>query len=244
MKNITPLFLSILFLVSCQPDGNEDQQNQQTMQAAMNTLTAAEQEAGWKLLFDGKTTAGWHSYLKDGVSGWTVSDGILSTSGGNGDLVSDDTYDNFELAIEWSVAPKGNSGIFFGVTEDTAYHSTYETGPEFQIIDDVNYPDPLDETQKSGANYALHAPSVLAAKPAGEYNTTTIIVNNNHVEHWLNGQKVVEYERWTPEWEAMVANTKFASMPGYGKDPKGHLALQDHGDAASFRNIKIKILNP
>lgn len=246
MKNLTPFLLVLCVLFSCQPDKDDDSENTQTLlgEIQMNALTDTEKTAGWQLLFDGKTTDGWHSYLKDSVSGWTVKDGTLTTPGGNGDLVSDATFDNFELAIEWKVEPQGNSGIFFGVTEDPQYHTTYETGPEFQIIDDVNYPDPLDDTQKSGANYALQAPSELAAKPAGEFNTTTIIVNNGHVEHWLNGKNVVSYELWTPEWEAMVAETKFANMPGYGKDKKGHIALQDHGDGVSFRNIKIKTLTP
>ncbi|MDX2246946.1 MAG: DUF1080 domain-containing protein [Bacteroidia bacterium] len=246
MKNIAPFLIALGVLFACQPDGDSGSNDQQSLlsNSPMNELTAQEKADGWQLLFDGKTASGWHSYLRDSVAGWTVAEGLLSTVGGNGDLVSDETYENFELAVEWKVEPKGNSGIFFGVTEDTMYHSTYETGPEFQIIDDANYPDPLADNQKSGANYALHAPSELAARPAGEFNTTTIIVNQGKVEHWLNGKKVVSYELWTPEWEAMVAKTKFASMPGYGKDKKGHLALQDHGDGVTFRNIKIKLLTP
>lgn len=212
------------------------------MLASQNKLTKKEQAEGWQLLFDGETLEGWHTYLKDNADGWQVTNGILSTEGGKGDLLTDQEFENFELFLEWKVEPKGNSGIMYNVVEDKKYQAPYETGPEFQLIDDVNYPAQLTPDQKSGANYALDAPKVLAAKPAGEFNTTRIVVNDGKVEHWLNGQLVVAYELWTPEWKAKVAQTKFAEMPGYGKARKGRIALQDHGDAVAFRNIKIRKL--
>jgi hypothetical protein len=128
------------------------------------------------------------------------------------------------------------------VVEDTAYKTPYETGPEYQIIDDLGWPEPLQEWQKSGANYAMHVAMNKELKPVGEWNTAAIIVNNRHVEHWLNGLKVVEYELWTDEWKQLVANGKWKDYPAYGLAKKGHLVLQDHGSNVWYKNIKIREL--
>ena len=209
----------------------------------INTLTKKEKEEAWKLLFDGQTTNGWHNYGKDGISGWKVIDGVLYNSGDGsdhgGDIVTDDEYESFELYIEWKINPQSNSGIFYHVNEQVE-DAVYLTGPEYQLLDDVGWPDKLKESQYTGANYAINAPKNAKVKPLDEFNITRIIVNAHHVEHWLNGVKVVEYELWTEEWKENVKNSKWKDAPHYGIYKKGHIGLQDHGGLTQFRNIKIR----
>jgi hypothetical protein len=210
----------------------------------LNKLSPAEKKAGWKLLFDGKTTSGWRAFGKatDVPTGWIVENGSLTTPGGKGDLVSANQYENFELDFQWKIAPKGNSGLMFRVVDDGTHARTYETGPEFQLIDDENYPMELKEVQKTAANYDLQPASKKTGKPAGEWNHSRLIVKNGLVQHWLNGTKVVEYQIGSEAWKKQVQGSKFASMPGYAKAAKGHIALQDHGDQVWFRTLKIKDL--
>lgn len=214
----------------------------------VNTLTAAEKQEGWKLLFDGKSLQGWRSYLNKPFSSWKVENGALVCASNkqaqakHADLITDKQYKNFELSIDWKITPKSNSGIMYLVTEQ--YSESYESGPEYQIIDDNGYPENLQDFQKSGACYAMYAPFTLAAKPVGEWNTAKIIVNNKHVEHWLNGIKVVEYELGSEDWKERKAKDKWKNIAGYGAADKGHIALQDHNGDGNiyFRNIKIKTL--
>lgn len=213
----------------------------QDAEATHNTLTEAERAEGWQLLFDGETTDGWRNFKADTLSSqWQVEEGTLMLVGeGGGDIVTEETFDNFELSIDWRISEGGNSGIFFNVVEDDEYDTVFETGPEYQILDDENAEDNADPTHLTGSNYDLHAPSENVVRPAGEWNQTRIIVDDGHVQHYLNGVKVVEYELWTEEWEDDVANSKFDEMEGYGQAESGHIALQDHGDRVWFRNIKI-----
>jgi len=206
-----------------------------------------DQEAadGWVSLFDGETVDGWRGYQQDAVpSSWKVEDGALyfdGGEGGRGDIISAEQYANFELKLEWKISECGNSGIFFRVTED--YGATYFTGPEMQVLDNTCHPDAENGPDRTaGANYGLHAPSEDVSKPAGEWNEVHLIVNGANVEHWLNGTKVVEYELWTDEWKAMVAETKFGAWEQYGLNESGHIALQDHDDPVWYRNIRIKPL--
>ncbi|RMG66763.1 MAG: DUF1080 domain-containing protein [Bacteroidetes bacterium] len=208
----------------------------------LNALTPEEEAEGWSLLFDGESGQGWHTFGKDSLTGWEIADGELRTPGNKGDIVTDETFADFELYIEWKISEGGNSGIMFHVQEGADYTYTFETGPEFQIIDDEGYESPLDNTQKTGANYALQAPTVAAAMPVGTYNTTRIRVWKGKVQHFLNGQMVVTYKQDSPEWEAIKNKTKFKDMPGYAAFSSGHIALQDHGDAVAFRSIKIRPL--
>ncbi len=206
-----------------------------------NLLTAREKRAGWQLLFDGKTTAGWHNYLKDTLTGWQVKDGVLFTNGKNGDIVTDRHFTDFELAAEWKIDAQGNSGIFYYVQEDKKYARMYLTGPEFQIIDDNDYPQQLNENQKTGSASDVKAPLSLAARPAGEWNLTRIVARNGHIEHWLNGRRVVEYTIGSPEWAALVRESKFAPFD-YAKVLKGSIGLQDHGGFVAYKNLKIREL--
>jgi len=206
-----------------------------------NTLSAAERAAGWRLLFDGKTLKGWRGFKQQKVPpAWQVQDGAIVRVADGPDLITVDQFDDFELALEWKLAEGGNSGIMFRVSEDAA--ATYHTGPELQILDDDRHRDGQDKTRTTGSNYALHAPATNAVKPIGSWNTVRLVVNGNRVTHWLNGEKIIEYDLGTPEWATLVAASKFKEWPNYGKIPKGHIALQQHGARVEFRNIKIKPL--
>jgi len=208
---------------------------------APNTLTAAEKAAGWRLLFDGKTTGGWRVYQKKEMSqGWQIVDGALTRVATGGDIVSVDQFDDFELAFDWKVNAGGNSGVFFRAAEDTTY--VWQNAAEYQILDNAGHKDGASPITSTGSNYAVHAPSKDTSKPAGEWNRSRIVVKGNHVEHWLNGEKVVEYEIGNEEWKALVAKSKFAKYPTYGRVARGHIAIQDHGDFVAYRNVKIRPL--
>lgn len=228
--------------------GNEQEQAEPT---AQNTLTAAEQAAGWRLLFDGQTTNGWRGYNKESFPevGWEVADGNLivlasdgEEEGNGGDIITEEEFDNFELSLEFKLSPVANSGILYRVVESEE-EPIWHNAPEYQLIDDTAYieMDEMDMTKHlTGDNYDLHSSVVTASNPIGEWNHARIIVNGAHVEHWLNGVQTVAYELWTPEWEELVRASKFADYPGYGRATSGHIGLQDHGHTLRYRNIKIR----
>jgi hypothetical protein len=206
----------------------------------------APQKGKWESLFDGKTTKGWHNYLKQDVSPqWKVENGVLTLNGkGGGDIVTDKEYENFELELEWKIAEGGNSGIFYRVHEDPQFKVPYLTGPEVQILDDERHPDAKagkNGNRTAGSLYDMLPPG-KKANPAGQWNKVRIVVNNNHAEHWMNGTKVVEYNLSGDGWANMVKDSKFATWEGFNKYSKGHIGLQDHGDVVSFRNIRIREL--
>lgn len=206
-----------------------------------NVLTAEERAAGWRLLFDGESTRGWRGYRqKTCPAGWVVKNGCLTRVAPAGDILTEEKFENFELAIEWRISAGGNSGIFFGADESKPY--PWATGPEFQVLDNAQHRDGGNTKTSAGSNYALHAPSRDATRPVGFFNQARIIVNNGHVEHWLNGVKIVEYELGSPDWEQRVADSKFSEMPDYGRTRRGHIVLQDHGDRVWYRNIKLREL--
>jgi hypothetical protein len=214
-----------------------------------NVLTPAEKAAGWRLLFDGASKTGWHGYNQQGTQSWVIQDCALKTSGTETnygsdlrpDLVTDAEYTNFELSLEWKATKGGNSGIMYGVVEDPKYQAAWMTGPEYQLMDDVGFAQKLEPNRQAGADYSMHAPdeSQKVLRPVGEWNTTRIVVNGAHVEHWLNGKKIVAFERWTPEWKTLRDSGKWKSAPDYGKAKTGRIALQDHGSIFWFRNVKI-----
>ena len=208
---------------------------------AHNTLTAAERAEGWQLLFDGQTTQGWRGFRRpDMPAGWRVLDGELQRVDSGGDIITVEQFADFELKLEWKVEEGGNSGVMFRVSEE--WDRTWKTGPEMQVLDDERHRDGRRRETSAGANYALHASSPGAVRPAETWNAARIIAQGSHVEHWLNGVKVVEYELWSPEWEELVATSKWDTLPGYGRQRRGHIALQDHGDWVAYRNIKIRPL--
>lgn len=213
-----------------------------TTSTHMNQLSTREQQDGWKLLFDGKTTNGWRNYRKQTIgSGWSVVDGILTRSGDNaGDIITAEQYRNFDFEVDWRVAEGGNSGVMYRATEEGDY--PWQSGPEMQILDDERHADGKSPLTSAGSVFALYEAPRGRVHPAGSWNSARLLVNGNHVEHWLNGVKLLEYEFGSDDWNARREKSKFGKMPLYGKAPQGHIALQDHGDRVEFRNIRIKVL--
>lgn len=203
-----------------------------------NELTAAEKEAGWTLLFDGKSTEHFRNYKKETVSPkWVVKDGELTLTGrGGGDIITKKQYDSFEFTVDYKISKGGNSGLMFHVKETES--TPWRTGPEIQIQDNVDGHDP----QKAGWLYQLYQPAkgVDATKPAGEWNTLKILITPGKCVQWMNGTKYVEYVKGSEDWDKRVAASKFSKFKNFGKATKGHLCLQDHGNVVSFRNIKIR----
>jgi hypothetical protein len=193
--------------------------------------------SGWRSLFDGKSTAGWRGYRqKTMTGGWTVVGGALTRTGGGGDIITVDQFGDFELSLEYNVAPGANSGVFFRVTEDDPV--IWHEAPEIQVIDNARTD--LKPAQTAGSNYDLHAPARDATKPAGQWNSLRIVVKGNHVEHWLNDTRVVEYEIASDDWKNRVLASKFKEFPRYGTARRGHIGLQDHGDTVAYRNIRVR----
>jgi hypothetical protein len=214
-----------------------------------NTLTDEETKAGWKLLFDGKTTDGWRGYkMEKAPPGWQAIDGALvRTKGGEGgkgagggdDIVTVNQFDNFELKVEWKIVAGGNSGILYRVTEDAV--TSWHVAPEMQVLDNTRWPD-RDKRQLAGALYDLYAPTKDVTKPAGEWNAARVVARGNRVEHWLNDVKLLEYLRGSDDWNERVAKSKFKDLSQFAKADKGHICLQDHSDRIEFRNIKLRSL--
>ncbi|MGF7217185.1 hypothetical protein GGR92_003358 [Spirosoma lacussanchae] len=213
----------------------------------------AEKPGKWTSLFDGKAIKGWHSYHKTGVVGWYVEDGALTPDGTGGDLVTDKEYENFELEFEFKIPKGSNSGVIYKVIDSPDIKSTYMSGPEYQVIDDRGYEwkdkdgklMKLDDKQLSGAAYDMVPPADKnTLKNIGEWNKGRILVNNNHVEHYLNGKKVVEYEYGSDDWKARLAKSKFANWPYATPHAKGKIALQNHSpeEKVWYRDVKIREL--
>jgi hypothetical protein len=217
------------------------------MLACNSSKKATHTDAGYTSLFDGKTLNGWRTYQNTPADTWMVKDGLIYCKGSTtdksdrrADLITVDTFENFDLQVDWKIAPQGNSGILYMVTE--AQPTSYLTGPEYQLIDDVNFPEKLEDWQRTAANYAMNTAPGAHPKAAGQWNHTRIVVNKGHVEHWLNGEKVVEYDLWTDDWKKRKAEGKWKDAPDYGMSRTGHIALQDHGSEAWFKNLEIKRL--
>jgi len=206
-----------------------------------NTLSAAEKDAGWRLLFDGQTTKGWRGYAVDSMpDGWQVVDGALTRVARAGDIITKEKFRDFELVVDWKVLPGGNSGIFYRAALGS--EAIYWSAPEYQVLDDARHNDGKSLLTSAGSVYGLYPAIPGVAKPAGEWNTARIIVRGNHVEHWLNGKQFAAYELGSDEWKAKVKDSKFAQWPEYGKASEGYIGLQDHSDRVAFRNIKLRVL--
>jgi hypothetical protein len=210
--------------------------------SGVNVLTDAERANGWRLLFDGTSLAGWRGVdnAKPGA-GWRVVDGAIVLMAKTGDLVTADDFGDFELSIEWEVADATNSGILYRVCLDD--RQVFRSGPEYQILDNVLGGDRFEPKHTAGALYDLVAPPRDLTRPAGAWNQTRIVVRGWHVEHWLNGERIVDVDLASAEGRALIAHSKFAAMAHFASFSRGHVALQDHGGGrVSFRNIKIRDL--
>ncbi|MFC1726793.1 DUF1080 domain-containing protein [candidate division KSB1 bacterium] len=234
IKLFTGLLLSLFIILS---------NNTFCQTTKQNTLTSAEINAGWKLLFDGKTSNNWTSSTKEVFpeKGWKIENGelVVVPGGGGGDIVTEKKYSSFELSLEFKMVRGANSGIKYFVQPKTSI------GLEYQILDDDNHPDAdqgVGGNRKLASLYDLIPAEDKNTKPVGEWNQARIIVNGNHIEHWLNGKKVVEFERSTQIYRALVAKSKYKDYENFGMHQNGHILLQDHGDNVAFRNIKIREL--
>jgi len=239
MKNILAGLLVAGMVFSVRGAGVESQHN---------VLTTAEKQAGWQLLFDGKTTTGWRGFQsqKFPTDGWVVADGCLKRVAKAGDIVTTKTFLNFELKWEWKISKKGNSGVKYLVNEarlDKPHGkiSPHALGDEYQMLDDLSFPT-LSRKNITASWYSILAPHDAQPKSVGEFNESRIIVTGNHIEHWLNGVKVLEYELGVPETAAMIAQSNFKNVPGYAEKKPTPILLQDHGCAVWFRDIKIREL--
>lgn len=259
MKSIAYLFyflasMSMIFF-GCGETNTQTSNAEEAAEPKHNTLSEEEINEGWVLLFNGKTTEGWHTYGQDTIgSAWKVVDGALYLdvtekedwqAMGGGDIVTEGSYDNFHLKLEWKISENGNSGIMFLVNEDPAnYQYPWQTGPEMQILDNNGHPDSKIVTHRAGDLYDLIASTEETVKAVGEWNQAAIIVENNHLDFYLNGTNIVSVPLWGETWKSLISNSKFSEMSGFGTYQQGRISLQDHGDDVWFRNIKIRSLNP
>ena len=252
MTRLFYLLLPALVLGSCSSSKTTSMENSTDNAAHANVLTEEEKRDGWQLLFDGTTTNGWHTYGKSTIGkAWKAEGGTLRLDAASkrdwqtaegGDIVTENEYDNFDLQLEWKVAPKGNSGIMFYVKEDPQYPYPWHTGPEIQVLDNAGHADAQITKHRAGDLYDLISASKETVKPAGEWNSVRIVANKGKLDCYLNGEHVINTTLWNDEWNKLVANSKFKDMPGFGKFQRGKISLQDHGDNVWFRNIKIKSL--
>jgi len=229
-----------LAIVSCAPAGNSGVQAGDASGAV--GLSPEQRAAGWRPLFDGRSTAGWRGYRQQTVpSGWRAVDGTLTKTGTSGDIITKEQFGDFQLAFDWKLAPGGNAGVFYRGTEQEEF--IYWTAPEYQLLDDAAHADGKDRLTSAGAAYALYPAPAGVVKPTGEWNSTLIVVQGSRVQHWMNGQKLLEYELGSPDWEAKVKASKFVEWPRYGRASRGHIGFQgDHEGTLTLRNIRVREL--
>lgn len=209
--------------------------------AESNALTTAERAEGWRMLFDGKSLAGWRSYHADAPgAGWQVKEGVLVLNGKSGDLVTVDAFGDFELSFDWKVTETANSGVIYRV--GLGERASYVTGPEYQILDNEKATDNKQQNHLAGSLYDLALESNAKTKPVGEWNSGRIRVKGWHVQHWLNGEKVVDADLASSDGKALINASKFKDWEKFASLSRGHIALQEHGHEVSFRAIKIREL--
>jgi cytochrome c len=221
---------------------------------ADNTLTEQEKKDGWSLLFDGKKIDQFRNFKKKTIgSSWIVNENAIHLnaikengkwqSKDGGDIITNETYENFEFKYDWKITNCGNSGVIFNAVEEDKYDYVWQTGPEMQVLDNVCHPDTRYVTHRAGDLYDLIESKYPCSKPAGQWNRAMIRSNNGKVDFYLNGYKIVSFDLRSKAWQDMISKSKFKEMPGFGKSKSGHIALQDHGDKVWYKNIKIRKLN-
>lgn len=242
------ILLVTTLIISCGKTNNNDPLSlfsEITKNQTPNTLTKKEIKSGWQLLFDGKTTTGWHGYnMKVFPDCWKIEDEsfTMNSTGGHEDqdIITNRKYRDFVLSLEYKLTKGANSGVIFQIAEDTIYKFPYETGPEFQVIDHENWPDKLEDWQTNGANYAMYPPMAKPYKPVGEWNQLLLFVKGNDVTQILNGVVVVKYVKNSDEWTKLRNSGKWSAFPDWGKFDEGYISLQNHGTKVWYRNIKLK----
>jgi len=250
MPSIRTCVLVIVFgLACCTPELPVAEAQDRRLAGKENTLSPDEKNAGWRLLFDGRTTAGWRGYKSKMMpDSWKVENASLLSrplkGNSRGDIVTVDQFDNFELVLDWKMTKGGNSGVFYRATEEHA--NVWDSGPEFQILDNAGHIDGLNPVASAGACYAVFAPARDATRPLGQWNQARIVAQGKHVEHWLNGEKLLEYDIDSDRWRAHVKTSKFYQTAygrgNWGRSPKGHIGLQDYGGAIEYRSLKLRPL--
>jgi hypothetical protein len=254
-KKLVFIFPLLLLVAAC---GTEKPAEKPPAFSGPNTLTAEEKAAGWRLLFDGKSFDGWRGLGREAIpeGHWIIENGTIKKipSGKvpaqadgqplvGGDLMTFDTFEDFELYLEWKICPAGNSGIKYNVSEEMSksHPPRYAAlGFEYQILDDDLHPDSREESHTAAALYDLIQPVGKTLKPVGEYNSARILFHGNHAEHWLNSVKVLEYDLGSEDFQRRVAKSKYRNIEGFAQKRKGHIVLQDHTDAVWYRSIKIR----
>ncbi|HEX8037658.1 MAG TPA: DUF1080 domain-containing protein [Chryseosolibacter sp.] len=252
---LSSAFLASFLMIACTSAQKESTAGQSgdTTAITPNKLTSDEIAQGWQLLFDGETLTGWKRFNHDTIGPlWSVRDGAIVCDGSGlgegvgtnrGSLHTVKEFGNFDLVLDYKLSPGGNSGIIYHAIEDPKYEFDYETGPEFQLLDDSGWKGDLKDAQKAGSAYDMFpAPASKKLNPAGEWNTARIVYRDGHVEHWLNGEKIIEYEENSADFNARLKESKWKDYPDWGKSPTGVISLQDHGAPVYFRNIKIRAL--
>ena len=253
MKNLLTwvIMIPLIIVMSCKEspksgDAPISSEAESVTNQIDNSLTEAEKADGWVLLFDGQNIDQWHKYNADTLNkNWVIDDNAIHFNPDNeddGDITSNESYNDFELKIDWKVQECGNSGIMFNVQEGAEYKTPWLTGPEMQVLDNECHPDAKIRMHRAGDLYDLIECSEVTVNPGGEWNSIKIVSKDAKYEFWQNGVKVVSFEMHTPEWLAMVADSKFKDMPDFGKFKEGKIVLQDHRDRVWFKNIKIKTL--
>ena len=240
---LTTISLVALGFAACTPMGNNSQPAGSASATTGTTgLTAEQVAAGWRTLFDGTNTDAWRGYKSQTLpAGWHIENGVLTKTGSSEDIITRDQFGNFELAMDWMLSPGGNAGLFYRGTEE--YDHIYWSAPEYQLLDDAGHPDGKSRLTAAASDYDLYPSRAGVVKPANEWNSTLLVVNGNRVQHWLNGQKMVEYDLGSPDWQQKVAASKFAAYPNYGKATRGYIGIQgDHDGTLSLRNIRIRVL--
>lgn len=249
MKKLAIMILVSAMVVTTACKNTQKQDQQQSGQQKTEAKAEDDQKTPgeWVDLFNGENLEGWKGYKQDDIAGWKVEEGVLFCQGKGadvgGDIITEKKYCDFELKWEWKISEAGNAGLFYHVLQGEEYDAPYETGPEYQLLDDEGFPAELEDWQMAGADYGMYVPNdQKELKPVGEWNTSRIVFDDAHVEHWLNGKKILEFEAWSDDWKQRKADGKWKDFPDYGTAECGYIGLQDHGHEAWFRNIKIKPL--
>lgn len=247
MKKLICIACTAIIFAACNSASTNNTTTDTNTTATDTTVNMQSNDTGWITLFDGSTLNGWHAFGQTSTGKWSIDSGTIhlnsSAKGDDGDLISNDSYDNFDLKIDWKISKAGNSGVLFYVQDDKAkYKDTYKTGPEMQVLDDERHEDRKKHSHRAGSLYDMIQATPGAVKPAEQWNSSEIVSNNGKLDLYLNGVHVVNTTIFDDNWKKMIDSSKFKEWPAFGTFKSGHIALQDHGNDVWFKNIQIKKL--